>query len=73
MFQPVRRLGGRVSFYSDGHMVPVWDRLIRAGATKLRIQANTNALDDMVRLLQGRVAVTYDLDRQESWINGKVM
>ena len=65
MFAPVRNAGGRVSFYSDGHMVPVWDRLIRAGATKLRVQENTNPLDDMVRLLKGRVAITYDLDRQE--------
>lgn len=64
MFQPVRRAGGRVSFYSDGHMVPVWDRLIRAGATKLRVQENTNPLEDMIRLLKGRVAITYDMDRQ---------
>ena len=64
MFQRIREAGGRCRFYSDGHMVPVWEKLISAGVTALRVQANTNPLDDMVRLLRGRVAITYDMDRQ---------
>ena len=64
MFQRVRQAGGRVSFYSDGHMVPVWEKLIRAGVTDFRVQANTNRIEDMVRLLKGRTMITYDMDRQ---------
>lgn len=64
MFQRIRQAGGRVRFYSDGHMAPVWEKLISAGVTAMRVQANVNPLEDMVRLLKGRVAITYDMDRQ---------
>ena len=64
LFQRVRQNGGRPSFYSDGHTVPIWDKFIAAGVTALRVQANCNTLEDMVRLLKGRVRITYDMDRQ---------
>jgi len=64
MFQRIRQAGGRIRFYSDGHTVPIWEKFVRAGVTSMRVQANTNAIEDMVKLLKGRVAITYDMDRQ---------
>ncbi len=64
MFRRIRQAGGRSSFYSDGHTMPIWEGFIEAGVTALRVQANCNRIEDIAGLLKGRVNITYDMDRQ---------
>jgi len=64
LFGMCRRAGAHVYFHSDGYIVDIMPDLIECGVTILNPQDLCNGLDNIQRLLKGRVCIDLDIDRQ---------
>jgi len=53
-----------VRLHTDGRVMEVADQLLEAGVNILNIQDRVNGLENIERLLKGRVCIDLDIDRQ---------
>jgi len=64
LFGLCRSAGAHVYLHSDGYIVDIMPDLIEIGVTILNPQDLCNGLDNIRRLLKGRVCIDLDIDRQ---------
>ncbi len=64
LFGMCREGGTHVYLHSDGHIVDVMPDLIECGVTILNPQDLCNGLENVRRLLKGKVCIDLDIDRQ---------
>jgi hypothetical protein len=65
LMQPVRQAGGFAWLHSDGVILPLVDDLIECGVNILNPQDLVNGVDEIARVLKGRVCIELDIDRQK--------
>ena len=65
LFGMCRRAGTHVYLHSDGYIVDIMPDLIECGVTILNPQDLCNGLDEIRRLLKGKVCIDLDIDRQK--------
>ena len=53
-----------VYLHTDGRVVEVLDQLAVTGVSVLNVQDRVNGLENLRRLLKGRVCIDLDIDRQ---------
>ena len=61
---PCRERGVHVKLHSDGHILELADELLDVGVTILNPQDLVNGIDEIARVLKGRVCILLDVDRQ---------
>ena len=64
IFGYLRERGVHVYLHTDGRVVEVLDQLVETGVSALNVQDRVNGLDNLERLLKGRVCIDLDIDRQ---------
>ena len=66
MFEPVRDAGAHVWFHSDGWMLEIIEDLIEIGVTVLNPQHTCMGNDRVAEIVDGRICIRTDIDRQ--WV-----
>ena len=64
IFGYLKGRGVHVYLHTDGRVVEVLDQLVETGVSVLNVQDRVNGLDNLKRLLKGRVCIDLDIDRQ---------
>jgi len=64
VFGLLRSRGIHVYLHTDGHVVEVLDQLVETGVSVLNVQDRVNGVNNLRRLLKGRVCIDLDVDRQ---------
>jgi len=64
IFGYLRGRGVHVYLHTDGRVVEVLDQLVETGVSVLNVQDRVNGLENLRRLLKGRVCIDLDIDRQ---------
>jgi len=64
IFGYLRERGVHVYLHTDGRVVEVLDQLVETGVSALNVQDRVNGLDNLKRLLKGRMCIDLDIDRQ---------
>lgn len=68
--EPIKAAGILVHQHSDGAILDLFDDLMAAGGDILNLQDLVNGLDNIERVVKGRVAIDLDIDRQNITVNG---
>jgi uroporphyrinogen decarboxylase len=68
--RPLRERGVLVHEHSDGCILDLVDDLVEAGGDVLNLQDLVNGIDNIRRVVKGRVAIDLDIDRQEITVKG---
>ena len=64
IFRAVRRMGAKVHFHSDGHIMEIVPDLMEIGVDVLNPQLNANDMDALAEMCSGRLCIRGGLDRQ---------
>jgi len=64
IFGYLRGRGVHVYLHTDGKVVEVLDQLAETGVSVLNVQDRVNGIENLRRLLKGRVCIDLDIDRQ---------
>ena len=64
IFGYLRGCGVHVYLHTDGRVIEVLDQLVETEVSVLNVQDRVNGLDNLKRLLKGRVCIDLDIDRQ---------
>lgn len=64
LFSEASRKGAVVYLHSDGYLLDIVDDLIETGINVLNPQDIVNGIDNIAKLMKGRVAIMLDIDRQ---------
>jgi hypothetical protein len=64
IFGYLRGRGVHVYLHTDGRVVEILDQLVETGVSVLNVQDRVNGLENLRRLLKGRVCIDLDIDRQ---------
>jgi uroporphyrinogen-III decarboxylase len=62
--------GAVIHQHSDGWILDLIDELVACGMHAINIQDMVNGIDNIARVLKGRVAIDLDIDRQNITVNG---
>jgi uroporphyrinogen-III decarboxylase len=65
LFSMCHAKGALTWLHSDGHILEIADQLIAAGADVLNPQDLCNGIDELARIMKGRVCIDLDIDRQK--------
>jgi len=65
IFAPARDKSIHVRLHSDGHIIEVAEDLMKAGVTILNLQDLVNGVENIRRMLKGKVCIDLDMDRQK--------
>lgn len=71
IFQLCREKGAEVYLHTDGYIVDIILDLIETGVTILNPQDLVNGLDNLKRLIKGKICIDLDIDRQKITVFGK--
>ena len=67
---PIRHAGILVHMHSDGHVMALVEDLIDVGVDIINLQDLVNGIDEIARVIKGRLAINLDVDRQNVTVNG---
>ena len=70
IFSLCRDKGVEVYLHTDGYIVDIIPDLIEAGVTILNLQDRVNGLENIERLVKGKIAIDLDIDRQYVTFSG---
>ncbi|MCM8768349.1 MAG: hypothetical protein NC911_01495 [Candidatus Omnitrophica bacterium] len=70
LFRLCREKRVQVRFHTDGRVVEIMEDLVECGVSILNPQDLVNGLDNLARLLKGRVCIELDIDRQSITFSG---
>jgi len=70
MTAPVRARGIVLHQHSDGCILDLIDDLVEVGGDVINLQDLVNGVDNLKRVVKGRLAIDLDIDRQEITVKG---
>ena len=65
IFGEIRSRGLDVRLHSDGHIIEVVDQIVESGVNILNLQDAVNGLENIRKLIEQRIAIQLDIDRQK--------
>jgi len=72
LMKPVKEAGKLVHMHTDGYIMDIVDDLIECGVDVINPQDLVNGIDNIQKIIMGRMAINLDIDRQNVTVYGSI-